>query len=110
MVAASFTTPMSLQERKIEGRVNHQIWFDFTSPKGRKYSIVDLGKMMEPIMAEAAKDANTKEMYAAIFTGWEAMEVVEDDKLSGEQIRAHCWKELEKEIEIYEQETTHKTS
>lgn len=82
---------MKLIERKIENRENHGIWFDAESDSGKKYSIVNIGKLME------TDSSYTREQWESMWANtWESAEL-KDGRIDVETIiQAESWEELEK--------------
>lgn len=73
--------------------------FYYCSMRGTKYSVVDLGKMMEPgEKALGYEPGHWKSM--GMFLGWEAMELKPDGELdTSECYRGETWEELKDIIE-----------
>ncbi len=83
---------MKLEPRKREDGGREGIYFYAYSDSGKKYSVVNIGKLME------TDPSYTAEQWKKYWANtWEALEII-DEKLqtSEEPFKASSWEELEK--------------
>lgn len=85
---------MLIEDRAEKDNLRAGVWFEATTIKGTKFSVVNLGKLME----SASGYENLK--AAGLFMGWEAMRLKSDGSLDTDTMyRANAISELVDKIE-----------